>query len=255
LFTRTGGKLKPTPEADILAEHIERLMHQIALIETLPLESSPLRITTLRIATLATFGVSLLPTVINEFSRKHPALRIQLDVVDGEKIHSMVAQGLYDFGFVHYPKDQAHVSTQILLTRSVVCLIPNQHPLADRKTIRPADLDGVQIISYPGSLNLGAVIAKSLADEGIDFNLAISTNHSHVARKFVELGSHVGLVDPFSVAFSQGNETFKVATFEPVIPIAFGVIRPHHRELSQAAEAFIGYFREVAVSQIRNFID
>lgn len=252
LFARTNGKLRPTPEAELLAEHVGRLMHQIDLIETFGAENSPLRKPTLRIATLATFGVSLLPTIIEEFRASGSPLNVHLEVVDGEKIHSTVAQGLYDFGFVHYPQKEPHVTSRTLLSRGVVCLVPNTHVLAKKKKITPRDLDGVQLVSYPNTVHLGAVISKTLADEGIAINQTISTNHSHIVRKFVELGDRVGLVDPFAVAFRKGDENFKVIPFEPIIPIAFDLILPQHRPLSGVAEDFIAHVQDAALSQIRN---
>ena len=250
LFVRTGGKLRPTPEAELLAQHVARLMQQIDLIETFGRANSPLRKPTLRIATLATFGISLLPGAIEAFRDEHPTLQIQVDVVDAEKIHTMVAQGLYDFGFVHYPQREEHLTTHTLVSAGIVCLVPRSHALAGRRRITPRDLDGVAFVSYPGTLGLGAVIMASLAEAGIWINQVIATNHSHIVRKFVEIGDSVGLVDPFSVSFRDGRESFEVVPFEPHVPIALGLILPQQRPLSVVAEAFIAHVQAVAARQI-----
>ncbi len=251
LFVRTGGKLRPTPEAELLSQHVARLMQQIDLIESFGGENSPLRRPTLRIATLATFGISLLPRAIQEFRNVHPDLHVQLDVVDAEKIHTMVAQGLYDFGFVHYPQKEAKLTTKALVSAGIVCLVPKGHALSGKKKITPRDLDGVEVVTYPTTSTLGAAIMKALADDGITIQQVVAANHSHMVRKFVEFGDCVGLVDPFCVFFRNSKEPFDVVPFMHHIPIALGLIVPQSRPLSGTTEEFLTCVKNLAQKQLK----
>jgi len=246
LFSRSGGKLRPTPEAELLYEHVQRLFQQLDLIEGFGLVTSPLRRPSLRIATLATFGGALVPMAIEIYRKNQPDLQLQVDVLDGQKIHTMVAQGLYDFGLVHYPLEGEDVTSKTLANSVIVCLMPRGHPLAKRDRITARDLVGEQVISYPSTVQFGAVIGKAFHDTGATLNEPVTSNHSQVVRKFVERGHGIGLVDFFAV-FDLGPEDPLVAVpFDPVVTISLGLIVPQRRPLSQTAEAFISVVADLA---------
>jgi DNA-binding transcriptional LysR family regulator len=246
LFVRAGGKLRPTPEAELLYEHVARLMQHLDIVESFGLDSSPLKKLSLRIATLATFGVSLLPMVVRSFSKLYPDAAIQIDVLDTERAHVMVAQGLYDFGLVHYPQDEPELTSKTIVQTNIVCLVPHDHPLAPQSIIHASDLKGSNIVTYPITVHFGAVIAKTIADHGLSAKQPISANHSHIVRSFVEQGAGIGLVDRFAVCTSDHYEKFAVKPFRPEIPIALGLIVPQRRPLSHPARDFVREIEEVA---------
>lgn len=246
LFARAGGKLRPTPEAEMLYEHVVRLMQHLDVIESFGLDSSPLKKQSLRVATLASFGIALIPMATREFRRTHPDFRIQVDALDSEKIHSMVAQGLYDFGFVHYPEEEAELTSKTLAQASIVCLVPRHHPLAEYDVVKASDLRGVQVVTYGTTVRFGAVISKMTADAGFPIDHPVSTNHSHIVRKFVEHGGGVGLVDRFSVCDGESFESFVIKPFEPHISISLGLIVPQRRPLSRTAQGFVEQVEAIA---------
>jgi len=247
LFSRSGGKLRPTPEAELLYEHVQHLFQQLLLIESFGLATSPLRRPSLRIATLATFGGGLVPLAVDAYRKSQPELQVQVDVLDGQKIHTVVAQGLYDFGLVHSPLEAEDVTSKTLATSIIVCLLSKHHPLARKDRVTATDLAGESVISYPGTVQFGAVIGKAFADAGASLNESVTSNHSQVVRKFVEHGLGVGLVDFFAVCdLDTTRDSLVAVPFEPVVPISLGLIVPQRRPLSQTAEAFISVVSDIA---------
>ncbi|OWJ66698.1 LysR family transcriptional regulator [Inquilinus limosus] len=239
LFQRNGGRLQPTPEAEILFAHAARLMEELAFIETLSGDLARLRSGFVQVATLATFGVALLPLVAEAFNTRHPDVAVQIDVVDSDKIHSFVSRGNYDLGLVHHPSQEVDLTARTLRTGSMVCILPAAHPLARRPGIRAADLAGMPLITYPRTLPFGAAIAKTLADEGVQVRNPLSANHSHVVRKLVERGRGLALVDEYSVWDAAAAPGIAVRPFEPRIPVSIGMIVSQRRPLSLAAQAFL----------------
>ena len=247
LFSRSGGKLRPTPEAELLYEHIQHLFQQLDLIESFGLETSPLRRPSLRIATLATFGGALVPMAIEKYRTSHKDLPIQVDVLDGQKIHTMVAQGLYDFGLVHSPLESEDVTSKTLATSLIVCLLPRNHPLAGNERISARDLAGQPVVSYPATVHqFGAVIGKAFQDASVPLNESVMSNHSQVVRKFVERGHGLGLVDFFAVFDMAPQDALVAVPFDPVVTISLGLIVPQRRPLSETAEAFISVVADLA---------
>ncbi len=130
LFQRSGGRLQPTPEAEILFTHAARLMEELTFFETLSVDLARLKSGFVQVATLATFGVALLPLVVEAFNTRYPEVFVQIDILDSDKIHSFVSRGNYDLGLVHHPSQEMDLMAQTLRTGSMVCILPPAHPLA-----------------------------------------------------------------------------------------------------------------------------
>lgn len=248
LFLRQNGKLRPTPEADLLYEHVQRLFQQLDLIETFGVEANLARRVSLRVATLATYGSALIPMAVERFLLSHPHLQLQVDVLDGQKIHALVGQGLYDFGFIHFPLNEGDVASRTLASSGIHCLLPAVHPLASRDQIEARDLAAEPLVTYPGSIQLGAVIAKAFLDQNLTMNQTVATNHSQVVRKFVERGHGIGLVDPFAVVDLTPDSMLRAVPFRPEVMISIGVLTPLRRPLSRIGQDFIDVVQEIAMT-------
>jgi DNA-binding transcriptional LysR family regulator len=244
LFQRSGGRLQPTPEAEILFTHAARLMEELTFFETLSVDLARLKSGFVQVATLATFGVALLPLVVEAFNTRHPEVFVQIDILDSDKIHSFVSRGNYDLGLVHHPSQEMDLMAQTLRTGSMVCIMPPAHPLARQAGIKASDLAGLPLITYPKTLPFGAAIAKTLADEGVAIRNPLSANHSHVVRKLVERGRGLALVDEFSVWDAAAAPGIAIRPFTPRIPVSIGLIVPKRRPLSLAAQAFLATLQD-----------
>ncbi|NPC58334.1 LysR family transcriptional regulator [Caenimonas soli] len=253
LFKRMGGRLHATPEAEIIYSHVVRLMDNVEYIERLSMDLAQLKRGQLRIATLATFGVALLPAVTASFNATHPDVGIQIDVVDSEKIHVLVGREVYDFGLVHHPEVEEELHAQTLGAGEMVCLLPRTHPLAQQASIKVSELARYEVITYPGNIAFGSVVASTFADAGARLRKTISANHSLVVRKLVERTGRAAIVDEFSVWDADTEGPLAIRRLEPRIPVAIGLIAPSRRPLSKAAEAFIVELQgTLATLSIRN---
>lgn len=72
---------------------------------------------------------------------------MQVDVVDGQEIHTLVAQSLYDFGLVHSPLEAGDVTSTTLATSILVCLLPKDHRLTAQERVTARDLIGENVMT------------------------------------------------------------------------------------------------------------
>lgn len=245
LFTRTGGRLRPTPEAEIIYSHVARLMDGVDLIERLTLDLANLKTGFVRIACLATFGLSLLPQLITRFNALHPGIPLEVDVVDAEKIHLLVSHEHYDFGIVHRPERLDDLDTELLGNGRLVALVPREHRLAAQTMVTLADLSDQKIVTYPSGTHFGAALRRAFDEQGIRFPGTICANHSAVVRRLLESGcGDIAVVEEFSVWNSTAGPEHVVKPIEPQFPVSVGLIVPTRRPLSLAASAFIKQLRE-----------
>lgn len=248
LFERIAGRLRPTPEAEILFAHATRLMDELTLFENLSFDLTRLATGYVNIGILSAFSTALIPMAMEKFNSLFPGIQVQVDLLDSDKIHTYVSRGNYDFGLIHHPEHEADLMAQTLKTAAMVCIMPVDHPLAERRIILASDLADQQFVTYPRSLPFGTAIFRCLSDEGVRPASMLISNQSQLIRRLVQRKRGVALVDHFSVwdANEAGMlETLAVKQFEPRIPVSIGMITPKRRPLSVAAHAFINTLKEV----------
>lgn len=245
LFERVAGRLRPTPEAELLFSHATRLMDELAVFENLSLDLTSLAAGYLNIGILSAFSTALMPMAIERFNSRYPGIQIQVDLLDSDKIHSYVSRGNYDFGLVHHPEHEADLMTQTLRTASMVCIMPKDHPLSAHRIILASDLADQSFVTYPRSVPFGAAIFKSLSDEGVRPSGVLISNQSQLIRRLVERHRGIALVDHFSVWDASEVDHIVVRQFEPRIPVSVGMITPRRRPLSVAAHTFVGVLKEI----------
>lgn len=243
LFQRIAGRLRPTPEAEILYEHARRLIDELNRFETLSSDLTQMKTGTVNIGTLAAFSTAVLPMAIEAFSRSYPNIEVRVDLLDGDKIHNSVSRSNYDFGLVHHPEHEPDLMAQPLASSEMVCLMPPDHPMAEFTVVMAADLRGKPLITYPRSLPFGAAIFQTLSDAGVRPSGMFVSNQSQMIRRLVERGLGLALVDRFSVWDANETDRIAVRTFEPTIPVSIGMILPKRRPLSIVAHHFIATLR------------
>ncbi|WP_172717071.1 LysR family transcriptional regulator [Neorhizobium sp. T6_25] len=245
LFERSGGRLRPTPEAELLFAHATRLMDELMLFENLSLDLTTMSQGYVNIGILSAFSTALIPMAVERFNNLYPGIQIQVDLLDSDKIHTYVSRGNYDFGLVHHPEHEADLMTQTLKTSSMVCIMPIDHKLAKHRVILASDIADQPFVTYPRSVPFGAAIFRSLSDEGVRPSNSLISNQSQLIRRLVERGRGVALVDHFSVWDANEFDHIVVRQFEPRIPVSVGMIIPKRRPLSLAAQTFVASLKEV----------
>jgi DNA-binding transcriptional LysR family regulator len=245
LFQRIAGRLRPTPEAEILYAHARRLMDELTLFESLSSDLTNLKAGQVNIGTLSAFSTAVLPMAIESYNRQYPEVRVQVDLLDGDKIHNYISRGNYDFGLVHHPEHEPDLMAQTLATAQMVCLMSKDHPLAQYKVIMASDLIGRPFVTYPQSVPFGAAIFRTLSDAGVRPSGMLLSNQSQMIRRLVERGLGLALVDHFSVWDERETNNIVVRPFEPHIPVSMGMILPKRRPLSIVAHRFIAVLRDL----------
>lgn len=199
LFERSAGRLRPTPEAELLFSHAARLMDELTVFENLSLDLTAMTQGYVNIGILSAFSTALIPMAIERFNDLYPGIQVQVDLLDSDKIHTYVSRGNYDFGLVHHPEHESDLMTQTLKTSSMVCIMPPDHPLAKHRIVLSSDIADQPFVTYPRSVPFGAAIFRSLSDEGVKPSNTLISNQSQLIRRLVERGRGVALVDHFSV--------------------------------------------------------
>ncbi|MBT3360034.1 MAG: LysR family transcriptional regulator [Rhodospirillales bacterium] len=243
LFERNGAHIAPTDEALILYQDVERLFVGGERIREAAAAIRNRSAGTLRIAAMPNVSLGYFPRIIQEFLVDHPGISVVLHSDASVNIIDLVAKNQFNVGLAYVPTDQPGVEIHPLPIVDAVCVLPLDHPLADRPVIHAQDLEGLDFITLGQSSLLRMHIATAIQSANVECNSHIETRYASTACAFVARGLGVAIVDPF-VVVEVGKGDVVAKPFRPRIPYEFSLIYPRRRPNSGIAEEFGEMFRK-----------
>ena len=250
LFERIKGRLRPTPEALVLYEEVERSLLGVERIARTAREISDLKRGALQIACPPALGLSFLPRAIAEFLDVHEHAQITLIVQSSREVVDAIVGERCDVGFIAQPNAYPSPRGEKIIQSSLLCALPLNHRLRDQTVIGPRDLEGERFISYPHAVASRQHIDAIFAAYGVERRMNLETQLSIPMCQFVELGVGVALVDPISAHEYKGtNIIFR--PFEPTIEMDFSMLLPQQKKTSKFQEMFLQHIRTFVAREIR----
>ncbi|NTJ61643.1 LysR family transcriptional regulator [Agrobacterium rhizogenes] len=238
LFDRIRQRLVPTPEAWRLYKSIEASYRGL---DTIRAEAARIRdqgTGGLRVASLSLLGSTLVPRAIGRFRLKHPDISITFHVLLSRDVRDLVASGQFDVGLAADEIDLSGVTHQLFLSPQAMIAMPTGHPLAEKQTIRPTDLDGHAFIAYVPEDRARQRLDNIVADAGIKLNIVVETIYASTVCALVTEGVGIGLVSPYVVSTLDKSRVV-LRPFEPTVEIKTLLILPPDKPKSLLVRDFI----------------
>jgi LysR family cys regulon transcriptional activator len=188
----------------------------------------------LRIATTHTQARYVLPSVIREFRKRYPAVRLTLVQGNPRQITQSLLGREVDFAIATEVSDQL---TEILTIPAFewehVVVVPNKHPLLE-KPLTLQTLVRYPIITYVEEFTGRRRIDKAFSDAGLEPDIVLAAIDSDVIKTYVALGLGVGIMA--DLAYDAGRD--RSLTALPAGSL-FGV---NHTKLAVRRDAFLRGF-------------
>jgi DNA-binding transcriptional LysR family regulator len=247
LLNRTTRRLSLTDEG---REYVERCRRVLAEVDEAEAALSARRAAPkgrLRITAPVMFGRMHVAPLVTEFILKHPALQIELTLLD--RIVDLVEEGI-DAGIrIARLPDSTLVSVPVGQTRRVICASPAYLKRAGAPKT-PQDLMQHRCISFSG-LVAGNAWSLSGGDgvTPIDVTPALATNQVDAALDACLRGLGPGqfLCYQVQALLDAGKLRRVLHNFEPA-PVPIQLVYPHARLLSSNVRAFVDW----AVPRLRS---
>jgi DNA-binding transcriptional LysR family regulator len=153
LFIRTTRRVALTALGETIVAEASRAIDTVANVYSLAAEGSSSGSRPLLLGTAIDIDNGELSSVLPRLRHQHPTLRITPRVLrTADQIQALLEQRLH-LGFVWEPPKHALLVTHLVGTTGLVAVVPYDHPLAQRKSIPIAALDGQPIIVWSADMN------------------------------------------------------------------------------------------------------
>jgi LysR family transcriptional activator of glutamate synthase operon len=210
LFLRVGKRVRVTEAGTVLMHYAERVFRDLKNAEMAVREISDLKRGTVRLGVGPTTLIYLLPRVLRDYVRRFP--EIELIVLAGNTeflLESLRAQHL-DLAIVMPTAAQAGFHVTPLGTEELVIVVNRDHPLANRRTVDPVDLESLRFILYEKHTAMQDVIDRFFKTVGVAPRIAMEVENNEALKSMVRVGLGVTILPLCAVAHEPANSPLRV---------------------------------------------
>ncbi|MCV7031409.1 LysR family transcriptional regulator [Mycobacterium sherrisii] len=170
LFDRSKRQIVLTPPGEVFLQHARDVIHTAQRAQASVADFRDQLTGTATLGTLMSWGGLNLAAVLEEFRRVHPLVSVRLrQSQTGSAGHlQAIADGRMDLALVSLSSAPSRrVVVRELMHEPMVFVCESSHPLARRRHVRLADLDGRDLIVFPPGWGIRQRLDAGLAEAGV----------------------------------------------------------------------------------------
>ena len=191
----------------------------------------------LDIAAMPTYTTNFLPKILADFHRQYPNIHITVHDVIAENVVQMVREERSELGITFAPEDAPDLHFQPLYKDRFVAILPLNHPLLEKQTLKWIDLLAYPHLSLQRSAGTRKLIDRALQEKGLLLTPAFESHQLISIGRMVNEGLGLSVVPSTSRTQMEEMGLQCRGISAPVITHQVGIVtRPQHA-LSAAALA------------------
>lgn len=194
VFDRQGKKLQLTSAGRALATHANLLLHRAEILHQEMLELVAGKNGHLRIGSIEPVASLRLPSLLVDFCREYPKVRLTLETGVTEVISQRVAEGKLDVAICSPPSAKLELSFETLFYDSMALLIPKAHLLSQKDVIQVADLAQERLLLTEANCPYRQVFEREILSCGVNPYSGIEIMSLKALQKMVESGLGIGVM-------------------------------------------------------------
>ena len=248
LMERVPRGVRLTDAGVALARHAQRIDRDISAAMAEIDEFREAHRGSLRLATFPTFAASVMPEVIRRYRTEYSQIDIQVKSTRHESIiDSLIRREselatLWDYPWL--PIKHENLSFSILMTEPTMLLVPKDHRLSTRRSIKMQELKGEKWVTRENH-PVSSVLETICNEAGFSPEVAMVTNDYQELQGMVAAG--IGLALAPKLAVINPSSGVKVVSITSN-PAPRRILLAHNKDvmLSPATLKAVDIFREVA---------
>jgi DNA-binding transcriptional LysR family regulator len=192
----------------------------------------------LRLAVVSTANY-FLPRLIADFNRRHPGVRLSLQVANREWVLAALADNSTDLAITGRPPDSLDVVAQHFMDNPLVVIAPPGHPLAALGAVPLQRLaEETLVVREPGS-GTRAAMERYFESQGVGYRAGCEFGTNEALKQAVRAGLGLGVVSLQTIELELQAGVLVMLPVEgfPLVRQWYVVHRTHKR-LSAAARTF-----------------
>jgi LysR family transcriptional regulator, transcriptional activator of the cysJI operon len=196
---------------------------------------------TVRVASIYSVGLSEMVQLEQEFGRRLPEAKLEVEYLRPEKVYSSVLSDTADLGLVSYPEPSREITVLPWRREEMVVAASPYHPLAQgSKTLEVEDLQGIDFIGFDDDLPIARDIERFLNGQGIKVNITLHFDNIQMIKEAVvhRVGVSIMPARIMKDEISQGR-LVAIPIAAPELYRPLGIIHRKKKRFYPVAQAFL----------------
>jgi DNA-binding transcriptional LysR family regulator len=185
-----------------------------------------------------------LPQVLRRFHAQFPRIRVRIHDAHASAVLEAVSQGIADFGLNFLGQQEAGMLFKPLLQERFVLACRSDHPLAERRSVKWAELKDHAYISVDASSGNRLLLERALAGVPERPQPVFESRHVQTLLGLVEAGLGIAAVPQLAMPTGK-SPLVAVALTSPAVKRELGLITQRGRALSPAAKELYGFITDL----------
>lgn len=194
LFARNGRAIALTRYGAAFLRHVDRALDAIETGRREVLELARHDAALVSVGFLRTLGAALVPQLVRSFARYHPNVRFAFAQNNGAALEAMLLAGDVALTLVVGPPVHPALQWERVTTQRLVLIVPPDHRLARRLSVKLADLRDETFLSFKPGHAVRDFTDNLCRAVGFTPRIAFEGDESHSIRGFVNAGFGIALV-------------------------------------------------------------
>lgn len=247
LFDRSSSFINLTPSGEILYKYAKDILNLYAEAEKEIGKITGLIKGSITIGASTTIGNYVLPTLIADFRKKHPKIKINVFIGNTKRIVDLLNSGGVDIGLVEGETLKHKMKTDPIITDELTFIVPPFHPWAKKKVVSILEVTKEPFILREEGSGTRQMIEKYLSSHGIntgDMRIALVLGSTESIKEAVESGMGISIVSKWAARKEVKYGSLKLITpKEEKILRNFSLIMQKSAVLSHAVDEFLAYLK------------
>ncbi|WP_421954472.1 LysR substrate-binding domain-containing protein [Polaromonas sp.] len=195
------------------------------------------------VATSPLLAATLLPPLLAGFRVRFPGIRVDLFDLPVDGIAQAVRSGQADFGVCTADTEMPGLVLTTLYQDRLMLACQSDHPLAERREVRWAELAGEPLALLRHGSGLRSLVERGFSEIGEPVQPAFEVAHVTTAVGLVEAGLAVSILPSYALSSARSPGVVAVPLTAPVMERNIVALTDGQRQLSAPCEAFLTHFK------------
>jgi len=216
LVERTTRHVAITHAGQLLAARARRVLAEVEAAQVELLAIKGMESGRVTVGTMHTMGPVDVSEALAIFHKRHPAIELTVREQSSEELAEMLRNDELDLAFLSVTErvESHELGLHQLVSEELVVLLPTEHRLARMRSLRMAELEDEEFISFREGARLRELLLSAAHQAGFAPHIKLESNESERIRRLVARGMGVAIL-PRSDAVRPGAAVAVAALEDP----------------------------------------
>jgi DNA-binding transcriptional LysR family regulator len=239
LIDRSGRQLRLTDAGQVVLDHARRFENLRAELLQALAELRDKATGRLLIGANESATLYLLP-LISRYRRRYPRVKVQVRRCQSSKIPTEILEGDLELGVVSYDPNDSRLTSRIIYTDHLACVVSPRHRLARRRSVSITDLGMETFIGHIVVSPYKEVVVREFERLKVPLNRDLEMPTVEAIRKMVQRNEGVSFLPRMCVEEEIAQGTLREIQVKGLMAERkIRLVHPAGRTLSHAARAFL----------------